>query len=79
MFNWEEYFVAIIKRNYIECREKRQAIKFPYLLIWIVMGHFNPVGEPTFKPNKIQAMENYRVFSPGVVGLFDSLPTDGMF
>jgi hypothetical protein len=68
-----------IKSNCREFQENGQAIKFPSLLIWISMGQFIPVGEPTFTIKQIPTMENYRVFSLGEVGSSDSLPVDEMF
>jgi len=43
------------------------------------MGQFILVGEPTFTIKQALTMENYRVFSLGEVGSFDSPLVDEMF
>jgi len=43
------------------------------------MSQISPIGEPTFTLKQILTMENYISFSPGKIGLSDSLPPEEMF
>ena len=50
---WAEYVVDILKGIYEKCQELGGIIKFPSLMIWIVMYYLCPVGDKQFqKPMK---------------------------
>ena len=49
IYRWGDYFADMIKTICECCQETRGMIKFPSLILWIVMYHFCPEGSPVFR------------------------------
>ena len=48
IYRWDEYVAKMIKTIYERCQETRGIIRFPYLILWIVMFHIFPKGSKIF-------------------------------
>ena len=48
LYRWGEYVVDMIKTVCEQCQEKGGIIKFPSLILWIIMYHICPEGSPIF-------------------------------
>ena len=63
VYRWGDYVTDMVKTICERCQETGGIIKFPSLIIWIVMFHFCPEGSPVFRePTKFQ-MHCFKPFS----------------
>ena len=49
IYRWDEYVVDMLKGIYEKCQELGGIIRFPSLIIWIVMYYLCPVGDKQFQ------------------------------
>ena len=49
IYNWDEYVVNMLKGISEKCQESGGIIRFPSLIIWIVMYYLCPVGDKQFQ------------------------------
>ena len=55
IYRWGDYVTDMIKTICEHCQETGGIIKFPSLILWIIMYHFFPEGSPVFQaPTKFQ-------------------------
>ena len=63
IYRWGYYVVDMIKTICERCQETGGIIKFPSLILWIVMYHIRPEGIPVFRdPSKFD-MYRFKPFS----------------
>ena len=48
IYRWDEYVTDMVKTICERCQETGGIIKFPSLILWIVMYHICPEGSPVF-------------------------------
>ena len=48
IYRWDEYVADMVNTIYERCQETRGIIRFPSLILWIVMYHIFPEGNPIF-------------------------------
>ena len=63
IYNWADYVVDLVKTICERCHETGGIIKFPSLIIWIIMYHFFPEGSPTFRELTRFQMHWFKPFS----------------
>ena len=62
-YRWDKYVVNMVKTIYKICQEKGGIIKFPSLILWIIMYHICLEGNPIFQePSKFD-MWRFKPFS----------------
>ena len=49
IYRWAEYVADMLKGICEKCQESRGIIRFPSLMIWIVMYYLCPVGDKQFQ------------------------------
>ena len=53
IYRWSDYVTDMVNTIYERCQEMGGIIKFPSLILWIVMYHICPEGSPIFRePSK---------------------------
>jgi len=62
-YNWSKHVVDLLLENIKNCQENGAGIRFPSLLIWLVMTDVTPVGEAKFTATGQAFMFNFRSFS----------------
>ena len=63
IYKWGDYVADMVKTIYERCQETRGIMKFPSLILWIVMYHIFPEGIPVFwEPLKF-VMWRFKPFS----------------
>ena len=63
IYRWDEYVADMVKTICERCQEIGGIIKFPSLILWIVMYHICPEGSPIFRePSKFD-MWRFKPFS----------------
>ena len=63
IYKWGDYVTNMVKTIYERCQEIGGIIKFPSLILWIVMYHICPEGSPVFwEPSKFD-MWRFKPFS----------------
>ena len=63
IYRWGDYVVDMVKTIYEKFQVTRGIIKFPSLILWIVMYHICPEGSPIFQePSKFD-MWRFKPFS----------------
>ena len=63
IYNWSRYLVDLLDENIRNCQETGASIRFPSLLIWLVMTDITPVGDVQFTTVGQPFMLNFRLFS----------------
>ena len=48
IYRWVKYVTDMVKTIYERCQEMGGIIRFPSLILWIVMYHIFPEGNPIF-------------------------------
>ena len=49
IYRWAEYVADMLKGICEKCQESRGIIRFPSLMIWIVMYYLCPIGDKQFR------------------------------
>ena len=63
IYRWGDYVADMVKTICERCQETGGIIKFPSLILWIVMYHICPEGSPVFRePTKFE-MNRFKPFS----------------
>ena len=63
IYRWGDYVADMVKTICERCQEMGGIIKFPSLILWIVMYHIFPEGSPIFRePSKFD-MWRFKPFS----------------
>ena len=63
LYRWGDYVADMIKTVCERCQEMGGIIKFPSLILWIVMYHICPKGSPVFwEPSRFD-MYRFKPFS----------------
>ena len=63
IYIWDKYVADMVKTIYERCQETGGIIKFPSLILWIVMYHICPKGSLVFwEPTKFH-MNMFKPFS----------------
>ena len=63
IYRWGDYVADMVKTICEICQETGGIIKFPSLILWIVMYHIYPEGSPVFRePTKFE-MNRFKPFS----------------
>ena len=53
VYRWAQYVADMLKSICEKCQESVGIIRFPFLILWIVMYHLCPVGDKQFQePHK---------------------------
>ena len=63
IYRWVEYVVDMVKTICERCQETRGIIRFPSLILWIVMYHICPDGNPIFQEPTRFHMWRFKPFS----------------
>ena len=63
IYIWAEYVTDMLKGIYKKCQESGGIIRFPSLMIWIVMYSLCPVGDKQFQELKKFHMWRFKPFS----------------
>ena len=63
VYRWGDYVADMVKTICERCQETGGIIKFPSLIIWIVMYHFCLDGSPVFREPTRFEMHRFKPFS----------------
>ena len=63
IYRWAEYVADMVKTICERCQEMGGIIKFPSLILWIVMYHICPEGKPIFQEPTRFHMWRFKPFS----------------
>ena len=63
IYRWDEYVANMVKTICERCQETGGIIRFPSLILWIVMYHIFPEGNPTFQESTRFHMWRFKPFS----------------
>ena len=63
IYRWGDYVADMIKTICERCQETGGMIKFPSLILWIVMYHIFPEGSPVFRELTRFQMHRFKPFS----------------
>ena len=63
IYRWGDYVVDMVKTICERCQETGGIIKFPSLILWIVMYHIFPEGSPVFQEPLKFDMWRFKPFS----------------
>ena len=62
-YRWDEYVTDMLKGICEKCQESGRIIRFPSLIIWIVMYYLCPVGDKQFQETTRFHMWRFKPFS----------------
>jgi len=63
IYRWDEYVANMVKTICERCQEMGGIIRFPSLILWIVMYHICPKGNPIFQELTRFHMWRFKPFS----------------
>ena len=63
IYRWAEYVADMVKTIYERCQEMGGIIKFPSLILWILMYHIYLKGNPIFQEPSRFHMWRFKPFS----------------
>ena len=63
IYRWADYVIDMVKTICERCQEMGGIIKFPSLILWIVMYHIYPEGNPIFQEPSRFHMWRFKPFS----------------
>ena len=62
VYRWAQYVAGMLKSICEKCKELPGIIRFPYLILWIVMYHLCPVGNKQFQEPQKFHMWRFKPF-----------------